>query len=177
MRISGDEVRRQIAICLVMIFITVPFVEATSSRAQEISPSQQAESPFSTASASSQKTSDTSTNADAIPSAPQANNSSPDSSKIGNSGPQAGASPSIAPSAPKALQANPAPPPLGTATAPYTKSTGVAASRPSGAVIAPAKQRRVRSILIRVGLLVGAGVAIGTVAALSLSGASYSRRP
>ncbi len=57
--------------------------------------------------------------------------------------------------------------PVGTAAAPYEKTMGVAASRPAGAVIAPAKQRRVRTILIRMGVIVGAGVAIGTVAALS----------
>lgn len=57
--------------------------------------------------------------------------------------------------------------PLGTAAAPETKPTGVTGSRPAGAVIAPAKQRRVHAILISVGLLAGAGIAIGTVAALS----------
>jgi hypothetical protein len=57
--------------------------------------------------------------------------------------------------------------PVGTAAAPYEKTTGVAASRPAGAVIAPAKQRRARSILIRVGVIVGAAVAVGTVVALS----------
>lgn len=57
--------------------------------------------------------------------------------------------------------------PVGTAAAPYEKGIGVAASRPAGAVIAPAKQRRTRSILIKVGLIVAAGVAIGTVVALS----------
>src|ERR1700749_4245101 len=57
--------------------------------------------------------------------------------------------------------------PLGTAAAPYTKPSGVMGSRPAGAVIAPAKQRRVHAILISVGIVVGAGIAIGTVAALS----------
>jgi hypothetical protein len=57
--------------------------------------------------------------------------------------------------------------PVGTAAAPYEKPLGVAASRPAGVVIAPAKQRRAHSILIRVGLLVGAAAAIGTVVALS----------
>lgn len=57
--------------------------------------------------------------------------------------------------------------PVGTAAAPYEKTTGVTASRPAGAVIAPAKQRRARSILIRVGVIVGAAVAIGTVVALT----------
>jgi hypothetical protein len=59
--------------------------------------------------------------------------------------------------------------PVGTAAAPAEKPSGVAASRPAGAAIAPAKQRRVRSILIKVGVVVAAGVAIGTVAALSRS--------
>jgi hypothetical protein len=64
-------------------------------------------------------------------------------------------------------QQNGAPKPVGTAAAPYEKTTGVAASRPAGAAIAPAKQRRVRSFLIKLGVVVGAGVALGTVAALS----------
>ena len=57
--------------------------------------------------------------------------------------------------------------PVGTAAAPVVKATGVAASQPAGAAMAPAKQRRARSILIKVGAIVGAGAAIGTVAALS----------
>lgn len=63
--------------------------------------------------------------------------------------------------------------PVGTAAAPYVKPEGVTASRPAGAAIAPAKQKRVHSFAIRVGLLVGAGVAIGTVTALSLSSSSH----
>lgn len=65
--------------------------------------------------------------------------------------------------------------PVGTAAAESVETTGVAASNPAGAAIAPAKQRRTRAILIKVGALVGAGVAIGTVAALS--SASPSRPP
>jgi hypothetical protein len=57
--------------------------------------------------------------------------------------------------------------PLGTAAAPSESTAGIAASRPAGAVIAPAKQRRVRAIAIKVGLLIGAGIAIGTVIALT----------
>lgn len=59
--------------------------------------------------------------------------------------------------------------PVGTAAAPVAKPSGVAASRPAGAVIAPSKQKRRKAILIRVGIIVGAGVAVGTVAALSRS--------
>jgi hypothetical protein len=57
--------------------------------------------------------------------------------------------------------------PVGTAAAPPESTAGITASRPAGAVIAPAKQRRARAILIRVGLIVGAGVALGTVLALT----------
>jgi hypothetical protein len=64
-------------------------------------------------------------------------------------------------------QNNSAPAPVGTAAAPAEKPVGAAGSRPAGAVIAPAKQRRVRTILISIGIVIGAGVAIGTVAALS----------
>ena len=57
--------------------------------------------------------------------------------------------------------------PVGTAAAPPEGAIGITAARPAGAVIAPAKQRRARTILIRVGLIVGAGVALGTVLALT----------
>jgi len=74
---------------------------------------------------------------------------------------------------PATQQPNPAPSqdnshrPVGTAAAPYEPTTGIAASRPAGAAIAPAKQRRVRTILISLGVIAGAGIAIGSVAALS----------
>ncbi|MFP5205464.1 MAG: hypothetical protein ACLGSH_08925 [Acidobacteriota bacterium] len=61
----------------------------------------------------------------------------------------------------------PAAPAVGTAAAPYEKASGMTASRPAGAVIAPAKQHRVRRIFIRLGIVVGAAAAVGTVAALS----------
>ena len=59
------------------------------------------------------------------------------------------------------------PQPSGTAAAQAGKLSGNAASRPAGAAIAPAKQRQVRSFLIKMGVIAGAGVAIGTVALLS----------
>lgn len=62
--------------------------------------------------------------------------------------------------------------PVGTAAAESVPTSGVAASQPAGTAIAPGKQRRTRSILIKVGALVGAGVAIGTVAALTLGTSS-----
>jgi hypothetical protein len=62
--------------------------------------------------------------------------------------------------------------PVGTAAAESVPTSGVAASQPAGTAIAPGKQRRTRSILIKVGALVGAGVAVGTVAALTLGTSS-----
>ncbi len=57
--------------------------------------------------------------------------------------------------------------PLGTATAEGGRTVGGAASRPAGTAIAPAKQRQTRSFLIKLGAIAGAGIAIGTVYALS----------
>ncbi len=59
------------------------------------------------------------------------------------------------------------PQPLGTAAAEKATTAGGAASRPAGMAIAPAKQRQVRSFLIRMGLIAAGGVALGTVYALS----------
>src|SRR6185369_2128355 len=52
---------------------------------------------------------------------------------------------------------------------------GSAASKPAGAAIAPAKQRRTRSLLIKLGIIAGAGAALGTV--YGLSKGSPSRPP
>ena len=69
-------------------------------------------------------------------------------------------------SPPANTQSEPAKP-LGTAAAEPVTPTGVAASQPAGAAIAPAKQRRARSLLIKVGAIVAGGVAVGTIYALS----------
>ncbi len=57
--------------------------------------------------------------------------------------------------------------PAGTAAAEAPKVTGITAAEPAGVAIAPAKQRRVRTIVLKVGAILGAGAAIGTVVALS----------
>jgi hypothetical protein len=57
--------------------------------------------------------------------------------------------------------------PLGTATAEGVPTVGGAASRPAGEAIAPAKQPQKHSLLIKVGLIAAAGVAGGTVYALT----------
>lgn len=67
-----------------------------------------------------------------------------------------------------AVQQSPSPQkPVGTAAAEAPEASGVAASQPAGVAIAPAKQRRVRTIIIRTGAIIAAGVAVGTVVALT----------
>ncbi len=73
---------------------------------------------------------------------------------------------------------NPATPsqmPVGTAVAPEVPAAGVAVFSPAGAAIAPAKQHRVRTILISLGIVLGTVAAVGTVVALA--NASPSRPP
>jgi hypothetical protein len=69
-------------------------------------------------------------------------------------------------------QQNPSGQPTGTAAAPAGTVSGSVASRPAGAAIAPAKQRQVRSFLIKLGVVAGAGIALGTVYALSRGSSS-----
>jgi hypothetical protein len=57
--------------------------------------------------------------------------------------------------------------PVGTAAAEAPKTKGVTAAEPSGIAIAPAKQRRVRTIVLKVGAIVAASAAVGTVIALT----------
>jgi hypothetical protein len=57
--------------------------------------------------------------------------------------------------------------PNGTAVAPSITVSGGAASKPAGVAIAPPKQRRIRPLLIKLGFLAGAGVAVGAVVGLS----------
>jgi len=144
MRLSSTLLR-QIAGCLVISSL-VPCAETAAARAQQVE------------------------------SAPpgQSQSRAPDS---GTQGPDANSAPSQTPSdSPQAAPPQQPPAvahePVGTAAAPYEKVTGVPASRPAGAAIAPAKQKGARSILIKVGLIVAAGVAIGTVVALSTASSS-----
>jgi hypothetical protein len=57
--------------------------------------------------------------------------------------------------------------PVGTAAAEAPKVSGITAAQPAGIAIAPAKQRRVRILVLKVGAILGAGAAIGTVVALT----------
>lgn len=57
--------------------------------------------------------------------------------------------------------------PQGAAAARVQPTTGTAASQPAGAALAPARQKRSHSFLIRMGILAGATIAVGSVVALS----------
>lgn len=57
--------------------------------------------------------------------------------------------------------------PAGTAAAGEATTVGGAASKPAGTAIAPAKQRQVRSLLIKLGAIAAAGAAVGIVYGLS----------
>ena len=70
---------------------------------------------------------------------------------------------------------NPGSVPSGAAGAKVTHAKGAPAARPIGAAIAPVKQRTKRSLVIKVGLVAGACVAVGSVFALSK--ASPSKPP
>ena len=65
--------------------------------------------------------------------------------------------------------------PVGTAAAEAPRVSGITAAQPAGVAIAPAKQRRVRTIVLKVGAIVGAGAALGTV--IALTAASPSKPP
>ncbi len=65
--------------------------------------------------------------------------------------------------------------PVGAAAAQLGRTTGGAASKPAGAAMAPAKQRQSRSLLLKMGLLAAAGIAVGTV--VGLTSATPSKPP
>ena len=77
--------------------------------------------------------------------------------------PQPSADTSTQPEQPVTQRENP----VGTAAAEKGVTRGGAASKPAGSAIAPAKQRQVRSLLIKLGVVAAAGVAVGTVLGLS----------
>jgi hypothetical protein len=162
MRISMVWLRRQIAGGLVML-LAFPLTEAAGASPRQ-APGGQQQSVFSAQ--NQPKDSDSRAGTPGADTS-QAEATYPDNPAPARSQPADQSAPSGASQSPSDQQQNTAPKPVGTAAAPYEKTTGVAASRPAGAVIAPAKQRRARAILIRVGVIVGAAVAVGTVVALS----------
>ena len=65
--------------------------------------------------------------------------------------------------------------PVGTAAAPASRLSGVAATQPTGVAIAPAKQKRVRTVVIKVGAILSAGAALGI--GIALAEATPSKPP
>jgi cytoskeletal protein RodZ len=69
--------------------------------------------------------------------------------------------------APDAPQAKKPSQPVGAAAAEKVPTAGGAASKPAGIAIAPAKQHQTRSLLLKIGAIAAAGIAVGTVYGLS----------
>ena len=162
-RITSWLIEKQIAACMVLILVA-PVARAEPLPGQEAATGRGAQG---TTPAVTQQDSST----------PGTSLSSPGAGAPSSSDPHAqGAEPGLSAgenstlsgsqASPAQAQSSPAKP-VGTAAAPAAKGTGVAGSRVTGAAIAPAKQRRVHIFLIRVAVVVGACVAVGTVAALS----------
>jgi anti-anti-sigma factor len=158
--------RRRIAGCLLLLFVA-PIATAVPSPQQEMVPNQQAET-SSSSKAGTRTSASSAIQAQVEPPQPEMLPDSPlpnspgtvHSQTIDDNGLSSVQQPSPKPQ-------NDAQEPVGTAAATFIKTTGVAASRPAGAAIAPAKQRRARSILIKVAAIAGAGVAVGAVVALA----------
>lgn len=160
---SRRWVRRQIAGCLVLLLIAPLAAAATqqetsSSRHTDVSAAAQSQNSGSGVS----KTNDDAQEPEALPNSPGTVRS-----QTADNNPPSG----VQQPSPNQQQSG-AQQPVGTAAAEFIKTTGVAASKPAGSAIAPAKQRRARSILIKVGAIVGAGVAVGAVVALSAASPS-----
>ena len=164
MTTQGFLKRGVLAVGIIAALSGLPELTAAAQQAPQPSPADQAAS-------QNPKVTDDSTNT--VPDSPGAvrmqlsqNNPSGDSSP---------SSQNQAKTAPDAKAQSEAGKPLGTAAAQPVTPTGVAASQPAGAAIAPAKQRRTRSLLIKVGAIVGGGVALGTI--FALSNATSSKPP
>jgi hypothetical protein len=162
MRSVNLRLLRPVAVCLVL-WLMFPASELGMAAAQQPAAEHPAASALSQGSPSAEDATGSTIAANALPETPQPVSqpaepqSAPDSSSQSSSSQQ---------------QPGPAQP-VGTAAAPYEKTMGVAASRPAGAAIAPAKQKRVRTIMISVGVIVAAGVAVGAVAGLSHASSSH----
>jgi hypothetical protein len=57
--------------------------------------------------------------------------------------------------------------PVGTAAAGASNVNAIAASQPAGVAMAPAKQHRVRTIILKTGAIIGACVAVGAIVGLT----------
>jgi cytoskeletal protein RodZ len=100
---------------------------------------------------------------------------SPSATQQPSSGTQEASQSSQQPAPPPQQKAPQRQEPVGTAAAGVENTAGIAASKPAGVAIAPPKQRRVRQLIIKLGVIAGAGAALGTV--MALSKASPSKPP
>lgn len=146
---TAGVLQRHTAVCLVML-LAVPFGVAEAAPALPSAPAPQVDA-----------------GAPPQSQAPPANAQPPASPASAAPDQSAAQESTSSTSAPQSSAQNTTAAPQGTAAAPVERTVGVAASRPAGAAIAPAKQRRARSFLISIAVVVGAAVAIGTVVALS----------
>ena len=158
MRSSKNWLYRHIAVCLVLMLV-LPASDAGSAMAQQASAgrTQGASSPENSEQQTAKPAEETVAYEDSLPENPTPANQQAQDQSGQTSSSQSG---------PAQQQSAPAKP-VGTAVAPYERTMGIAASRPAGAAIAPAKQRRVRTIWISLGVVAGAAIAVGSVAALS----------
>ncbi len=176
MRIAGWLTQRLIGGGLVLI-LAAPTAEAAATPLQEAAPvSQEQSAPSSgtqqagTGSANGKPAADSGQPTAPLPDAPEVAQTTSTNSSGSN-----GSSQPSQNQQQQDQQQNGGTQPVGTAAAPAVNSTGVAGSEVSGAAIAPAKQRRAHTILIRVAVIAAACVAVGTVVALTHATPSQPR--
>ncbi len=183
MRIAGWLAKRLIGGCLVLL-LAAPTAKAAAAPWQEAAPAQQAQS---VPSGGAQQAGTDSGNGKPVVVSGQSESTLPDAPEVaapevaqsstpGTNGQNGNPQPSQDQQQPSQdQQQNGTTQPVGTAAAPAVNGTGISGSRVSGAAIAPAKQRRVHTFLISVAVVVAAGVAIGTVVALTHATPSQPR--
>jgi len=170
-KIGGWLTERVIGGCLVLMMAALSVKAAAMPRQDEAAALQEQNAPYSGAqktgadSGSAKVTVDSAQSSATLPDAPEVAQAQSPSSNRQDGTPQP----------PQDQQQNGAAQPVGTAAAPSVTRTGVTAAKPAGAAIAPAKQRRVRVILISLVVVAAAGVAVGTVVGLSHSSPSQPK--
>lgn len=163
MRVAGWLTQRWIGGCLVLI-LAAPTARAAATPWQDATPARQEQS---ASSSGAQEVNADSGNGKPIVNSAQPDTALPDAPEVAQSQSTSSNTQNGSSQSSQDQQQNGAAQPVGTAAAPSETATGVAASKPAGAAIAPAKQRRVRTFLISIGVVVAACVAVGTVVALS----------
>jgi hypothetical protein len=180
MKIAGWLTPRLIGGSLVLI-LAAPTAKAAATPWQDVAPAPQEQSAPSgaqqagTGSGNGKPAADSAQSAAPLPDAPEA--AAPEvaqSPTTGSSGSNGSSQPSQNQQQ-QDQQQNGAAQPVGTAAAPAVNSTGVSGSQVSGAAIAPAKQRRAHTILIRVAVIAAACVAVGIVVGLTRATPSQPR--